>query len=204
MRSELISPVPFLLGGRCLKGSVCHFSHSFSQGSPGAELRGGMNPLGLDIPWVHWNLPRRPPSAFLSFLFFAISHTAPALAVFSGPPPAALCHTGVQGHCWGLSTWKTGYSSFHTSDLTELFRTVWSEESFLKDMSVLRSPSVLSKLPPSFLTWGVFYVIFGCAGSSLWHTGFSSYVGLVAPWHSRSQFPDQGSNPYPLHWKVGS
>lgn len=118
--------------------------------------------------------------------------------------PQPLCHTGVQGHCWGLSTWKTGYSSFHTSDLTELFRTVWSEESFLKDMPVLRSPSVLSKLPPSSLTWGVFYVIFGCAGSSLWHTGFSSYVGLVAPWHSRSQFPDQGSNPYPLHWKVGS
>ena len=158
-----------------MKGSVCHFFHFFSQGSPGAELRSGMNSLGLDIPWVHWNPPRRPPSAFLSFLsvLYYQPHSACSCLCSLGHLPQPLRHAGVQGHCQGLSTWKMGYSSFHTSDLTQLFRTAWSQESFLKDMSVLRSPSVLSKLPPSSLTWGVFYFIFGCAGSSLWHTGFS-------------------------------
>ena len=29
-------------------------------------------------------------------------------------------------------------------------------------------------------------------------------VGLVAPRHVGSQFPDQGSNPRPLHWKADS
>ena len=34
--------------------------------------------------------------------------------------------------------------------------------------------------------------------------GFSSYsVGSVAPWRV-GPFPDQGSNPCPLHWQVGS
>ena len=160
-----------------MKGSVCHFFHFFSQGTPGAELRSGMNPFGLDIPWVHWNLPRRPHSAFLSFLSVLQHqpHSTCSRLCSLGHLPQPLCHTGVQGHCWGLSTWKTGYSSFRTSDLTKLIRTVSSEESLLKDKSALRPPSVLCKLPPSSLTWGVFYFIFGCAGSSLWHTGFSSY-----------------------------
>ena len=43
-----------------------------------------------------------------------------------------------------------------------------------------------------------FGCFFGCLGSSLGHTG------LVAPWHVGSQFPDQGSNPCPLHWKADS
>ena len=34
-------------------------------------------------------------------------------------------------------------------------------------------------------------------GSSLWHTV------LVAPQHVGSYFPNQGSNPHPLHWKGG-
>ena len=29
-------------------------------------------------------------------------------------------------------------------------------------------------------------------------------AGLVAPWHVGSQFPDQGWNPRPLHWKADS
>ena len=47
---------------------------------------------------------------------------------------------------------------------------------------------------------------------SLQHTGSSLgaralqlwYTGLVAPQHVRSQFPDQGSNPRPLHCKADS
>ena len=44
-------------------------------GLPVAELRRGMNPLGLDILLVHWHLPRRPPFCLsvlsvCSFFFF--------------------------------------------------------------------------------------------------------------------------------------
>ena len=58
------------------------------------------------------------------------------------------------------------------------------------------------------------------ASLQLWHVGFLSpvvahvlqsawaqqlwHVGLVALWHVGSQFPNQGSNPCPLHWKVDS
>ena len=34
-------------------------------------------------------------------------------------------------------------------------------------------------------------------GSSLWHMVF------IAPQHVGSYFPNQGSNPHPLHWKCG-
>ena len=30
------------------------------------------------------------------------------------------------------------------------------------------------------------------------------HSSLVAPWHVGSYFPDQGSNPYPLHRKADS
>ena len=74
-----------------MKGSVCHFFHSFAQGSPGAELRSGMNPLGLDIPWVHWNPPRRSPLCLpvLSVCSLLSATHRLLLSVFSGPPPAA-------------------------------------------------------------------------------------------------------------------
>ena len=43
---------------------------------------------------------------------------------------------------------------------------------------------------------------FSCAWSSLRQAGlFSCSADLVAPWHVRSQSPDQGLNPHPLHWK---
>ena len=57
------------------------------------------------------------------------------------------------------------------------------------------------------------------ASLQLWRAGFSLVVahglqsawaqqlwhaGLVALWHVGSQFPDQGSNPHPLHWKADS
>ena len=44
-----------------------------------------------------------------------------------------------------------------------------------------------------------FYLfIFGCTWFQLWH------VGLVAPQHVGSQFPDQGLNLHSLHWKADS
>ena len=47
--------------------------------------------------------------------------------------------------------------------------------------------------------------LFFCStGPSLQCEGFSSFgMGLIAPQHEGSWFPDQGSNPCPLHWKAG-
>ena len=42
------------------------------------------------------------------------------------------------------------------------------------------------------------YLFIWCVGSQSW------CVGLVAPWHVASQFPNEGSNLHPLHWKVHS
>ena len=65
----------------------------------------------------------------------------------------------------------------------------------------------------------IFFIFFGCIGSLLRHSGFSLVVacslqgeqaqqlwclGLIAPRHVGSQFPDQGLNLHPLHWKVDS
>ena len=48
-------------------------------------------------------------------------------------------------------------------------------------------------------------LFFFCStGPSLQCEGFSSFgMGLIAPQHEGSWFPDQGSNPCPLHWKAG-
>ena len=43
-----------------------------------------------------------------------------------------------------------------------------------------------SQCPDTF-SWNVFFVVVG-----------------PNTWHVRSQFPNQGSNPHPLHWKVES
>ena len=67
----------------------------------------------------------------------------------------------------------------------------------------------------------LFIYLFGCVwsqlqhvGSSLWRAGFPLVVAcglqsvwaqqLLAPQNVESQFPSQGSNPHPLHWKVDS
>ena len=47
-----------------------------------------------------------------------------------------------------------------------------------------------------FWLYWVFIVVRGLL--QLWH------MGLVALGHVRSQFPHQGSNPFPLHWKADS
>ena len=45
----------------------------------------------------------------------------------------------------------------------------------------------------------------GACGLLLPHRGFSLLcAGLVALWHVQSWFPNQGSNPRPLHGKAGS
>ena len=69
----------------------------------------------------------------------------------------------------------------------------------------------LFPLPLSFF-FKIFIYLFGCAESQLWQPGSFSF-GSSAPqqwhvnsqlWHARGiQFPDQGSNPGPLHWECG-
>ena len=74
------------------------------------------------------------------------------------------------------------------------------------------SPHPLQHLSSSVL---ILTCLFGCLGSQLLHAGSpadpapagglsSCTGGLVAPWHAGSQFPDQGSNPSPLHCKADS
>ena len=58
----------------------------------------------------------------------------------------------------------------------------------------------VSKLWPgdSSLWCGGFSLVVACGLSSLWR------LDLVAPRHVGSQFPNQGLNSHPLHWKVDS
>ena len=43
-----------------------------------------------------------------------------------------------------------------------------------------------------------------CLSVCLSVLGLSCGTDLVTPRHVRSQFPNQGSNPQPLHWKMDS
>ena len=49
---------------------------------------------------------------------------------------------------------------------------------------------------------GVFIAAHGLLSScGVWTP---EHMGLAALWHVGSQFPNQGSNPRPLHWKADS
>ena len=59
--------------------------------------------------------------------------------------------------------------------------------------------SQLQHMGPSLWQAGAFVTAVGCRGHGL----RSSSLAFIAPQHVGS-FPDQGSNPLPLHWKADS